>query len=61
MKKTAGANSGAAKQVSAKVQPLTYQPSAKEMNEEFNMPGASMETVRQAFFKPLDTKDKTPG
>ena len=59
MKKTAESKSGATKQASAKVKPPTYQPTAQEMNEGFEMPGASMETVRQAVFKPLDKEDKT--
>lgn len=59
MKKTVESKSGATKQASAKVKPPTYQPTAQEMNEEFDMPGASMETVRQAVFQPLDKEDKT--
>ena len=30
----------------------SYQPSKAEMEEEFDMPGADMETLRRAFFKP---------
>jgi hypothetical protein len=33
--------------------PRTYQPSRAELREEFDMPGASMETVRRAFFRPV--------
>ena len=61
MKKTADSKSGVTKQASAKVKPPTYQPTAQEMNEEYDMPGASMETVRRAFFKRVDTADSTSG
>ncbi len=57
MKKTSDSKSGATKQASKKVKPPTYQPTRKEMNQEFDMPEASMETVRQAFFKPVDTAE----
>lgn len=30
-----------------------YQPSRKELREEFDMPGADIETVRKAFFQPV--------
>ena len=33
-----------------------YQPSAKELKEEMDMPGAPMETVRKAFFRPVKGK-----
>ena len=36
--------------------PRTYQPSRAELREEFDMPGASMETVRKAFFRPFKVK-----
>ncbi len=61
MKKTADHKSGAVKQASLKVKPPTYQPTKKEMNQEFDMPGASMETVRRAFFKPVDTAESASG
>lgn len=32
-----------------------YQPSKAELEEEYDMPGADMETLREAFFKPLKT------
>ena len=54
MKETGDQQSEFPRQGSAKVKPPTYQPSAQEMNEEFDMPGAIVETVRRAFFKPLD-------
>ncbi len=30
-----------------------YQPSRKELREEFNMPGADKVTVNKAFFQPI--------
>lgn len=30
-----------------------HQPSKAEMEEEFDMPGGSIETVRRAFFRPI--------
>lgn len=61
MEKTGDHNSGTTKQASVKVKPPTYQPSAQELNQEFDMPGASMETVRRAFFNTVDTADSTSG
>lgn len=58
MKNTTDSKSGATKQASAKVKPPTYQPTAKELNEEYDMPGASMEAVRRAVFKPLNEGEK---
>lgn len=55
MKKTGNTKSGTTKQASMK--PPTYQPSRQEMNQEHDMPGASMETLRQAFFQPASTSD----
>lgn len=31
----------------------TYQPSKAEQEKEYDMPGASLETVRSAFFRPI--------
>ena len=31
-----------------------YQPSRAEMRKEFDMPGADIETVRKAFFQPVE-------
>ena len=31
-----------------------YQPSRAELREEFDMPGADIETVRNAFFRPVE-------
>lgn len=58
MKKTADSKSGATKQASAKVKPPTYQPSAQELNQEFDMPGASMETMKRVVFQPLNSKGR---
>lgn len=33
-----------------------YQPSKAEKNEEVDMPGASMNTLRRAFFRPIKSK-----
>lgn len=44
------------REVAAK--PSDYQPSKAELEEEFDMPGADMETLREAFFKPLKTEEK---
>ena len=40
------------------VKPSDYQPSKAELEEEYDMPGADMETLREAFFKPLKTEEK---
>lgn len=32
--------------------PEDYEPTKEELQEEFDMPGADMETVRRAFFRP---------
>ena len=37
-----------------------YQPSKAEMEQEYDMPGASMETVRSAFFRPINIKREDP-
>lgn len=36
--------------------PRDYQPSKAEHEEEFDMPGASLKTVREAFFRPVKVK-----
>ena len=36
-----------------KPKPSDYQPSKAETEEEIDMPGADLETVRRAFFRPL--------
>ncbi len=33
--------------------PSTYQPTAKELKEEQDMPGLSDEEIRETFFKPV--------
>ena len=40
-----------------KVAPSTYQPSKADKEQEFDMPEASEETVRSAFFRPIEWKD----
>ncbi|MCY4253438.1 MAG: hypothetical protein OXC64_01745 [Flavobacteriaceae bacterium] len=35
------------------IKPSTYQPTAKELKEEHDMPGLSDEEIREAFFKPI--------
>ena len=34
----------------------TYQPTRAELREEIDMPGASLKTLRQAFFRPVTRK-----
>ena len=50
------------KRVSAPLPPPTYQPSRCELEEEFDMPGAPIEALRKAFFRPLaaPSEDKAP-
>lgn len=43
----------------ARIKPRDYQPSKAELEEEYDMPGASMEMLREAFFKPLKTEEKS--
>lgn len=50
MKKLDTPKSRTTKQASLK--PPTYQPSKQELEQEFDMPGASMKTLREAFFNP---------
>ena len=35
-----------------------YQPTKAELEEEFDMPGASLDTVRSAFFRPVRVTTK---
>ncbi len=37
-----------------------YQPSKAEQEEEHDMPGAALSTVRSAFFRPFAIKRKDP-
>ena len=37
-----------------------YQPGKAEMEREYDMPGASMRTIRRAFFRPLKIKRDPP-
>ena len=41
-----------------KVKPNHYQPSKAEKEEELDMPEASIETVRSAFFRRIEIKNK---
>ena len=41
------------------IKPSSYQPSQAELKEQINMPGADMETLRDAFFKPLKADEAT--
>ena len=36
------------------VPPRDYQPSKAELEEEYEMPGADMDTLRKAFFRPVE-------
>lgn len=38
--------------------PRDYQPSKAEIEEEFDMPGADIKTVRSAFFRPIRVATK---
>jgi len=40
------------------VKPSTYRPSVEELNEEHDMPGMTMEQVRDAFFSPVKFVEK---
>ena len=42
------------------IHPHTHQPSKAEKEEEINMPNASIETVRNAFFRPIKVKKEKP-
>lgn len=42
----------------ADLKPPTYQPSKQELEQEFDMPGADMKTLRKAFFNPQEQKRK---
>ncbi|MDE0695288.1 MAG: hypothetical protein OXH76_05585 [Boseongicola sp.] len=44
--------------VERRVKPSTYQPTKAEMEEEIDMPGADMPTLRRAFFKPLKKEER---
>ena len=43
----------------ARIKPRDCQPSKAELEEEYDMPGASMEALRDAFFKPLKSEEKS--
>ena len=38
--------------------PATYQPPKAEQEKEHDMPGASLKTVRRAFFRPIKVQRK---
>ncbi len=40
------------------VKPPDYQPSAKELNEEHDMPGMSRKQIRDTFFRPFNVTEK---
>ena len=40
--------------------PRDYQPSKAEREEECDMPGADLETVRRAFFRPIRVQETSP-
>lgn len=37
-----------------------YQPRKAEMEREYDMPGADMETLRSAFFRPINVERQDP-
>lgn len=47
--------------VEIELPPRGYKPTKAELEEEFDMPGASMERIRKAFFRPVRVKRKQPG
>ena len=40
--------------------PRDYQPSKAEREQEYDMPGADLETVRRAFFQPIKVREEPP-
>lgn len=40
--------------------PRSYQPSRAELREEYDMPEADLETVRGAFFSPVEISEQDP-
>lgn len=40
------------------VMPSTCQPSKADLEEEIGMPSAGMDTLREAFFKPIKTEER---
>ena len=48
------------KRKAVEVAESTYQPKRGEMRERFDMPGASLRTVRRAFFRPVVTRRALP-
>ena len=40
-----------------KLPPRDYQPSRKELRKEYDMPGADIDTVSNAFFRPFVVED----
>ena len=51
--KSPARQSQSSREASLDLKPPTHQPSKSEMEQEFDMPGASMETLRKAFFNPI--------
>ena len=39
----------------------SYQPRKAELEKEYDMPGASMRTVRSAFFRPVNVRREKAG
>lgn len=37
-----------------------FQPRKADMEEEYDMPGASLDTIRSAFFRPVNVKREDP-
>ena len=40
--------------------PRDYQPTKAETEREYDMPGASLATVRRAFFRPVRVRENSP-
>ena len=54
-KKRIRGNNRAAREL--KLPPRDYQPSKAEREQEYDMPGADMKTVRSAFFRPVKARE----
>ena len=53
-------SSGQPKRKVVEVAESTYQPRRAEMREKVDMPGASLRTVRRAFFRPVVVRRASP-
>ena len=49
------------KPVAITMPPATFQPRKADMDREYDMPGASAEQIRQAFFRPVIVRREPRG